>query len=47
MLSEIQEHLAGSSTDSQLVLNLVSTLVDNVMKLELTGKTFPDVARGG
>lgn len=44
MLSEIQEHLAGSSTDSQLVLNLLSTLVDNVMKLELTGKRFPEVA---
>lgn len=35
MLSEIKEHLAGSSTDGQLVLNLTSVLVDCVMKLEL------------
>ncbi|KFZ62664.1 Arrestin domain-containing protein 5, partial [Antrostomus carolinensis] len=40
VLPEIEVHLAGSSIDGQLVLNLRSTLVDPVVKVELVGRGF-------
>lgn len=38
VLPEIEVHLAGSSIDGQLVLDLRSTLVDPVVKVELVGR---------
>ncbi|NXJ96237.1 ARRD5 protein, partial [Corythaixoides concolor] len=40
VLPETEVHLAGSSIDGQLVLNLKSTLVDPVMKVELVGRGY-------
>ncbi|XP_010572413.1 PREDICTED: arrestin domain-containing protein 5 [Haliaeetus leucocephalus] len=40
VLPEIEVHLAGSSIDGQLVLDLRSTLVDPVVKVELVGRGF-------
>ncbi|XP_075584004.1 arrestin domain-containing protein 5 [Pelecanus crispus] len=40
VLPEIEVHLAGSTIDEQLVLNLKSTLVDPVMKVKLIGRGF-------
>ncbi|KFZ52617.1 Arrestin domain-containing protein 5, partial [Podiceps cristatus] len=40
VLPEIEVYLAGSSIDGQLVLNLRSTLVDPVVKVELVGKGY-------
>ncbi|KFQ79997.1 Arrestin domain-containing protein 5, partial [Phaethon lepturus] len=40
VLPEIEVHLAGSSIDGQLILNLRTTLVDPVVKVELVGRGF-------
>ncbi|XP_069658393.1 arrestin domain-containing protein 5 [Haliaeetus albicilla] len=40
VLPEIEVHLAGTSIDGQLVLDLRSTLVDPVVKVELVGRGF-------
>ncbi|XP_009464440.1 PREDICTED: arrestin domain-containing protein 5 [Nipponia nippon] len=40
VLPETEVYLAGSSIDRQLVLNLRSTLVDPVVKVELVGRGF-------
>ncbi|XP_029869121.1 arrestin domain-containing protein 5 [Aquila chrysaetos chrysaetos] len=40
VLPETEVHLAGSSIDGQLVLDLRSTLVDPVVKVELVGRGF-------
>ncbi|NWU68525.1 ARRD5 protein, partial [Pterocles burchelli] len=40
VLPEIEVHLAGSSIDGQLVLNLRTTLVDPVVKVELMGRGY-------
>uniref|UniRef100_A0A8C4UD33 Uncharacterized protein n=1 Tax=Falco tinnunculus TaxID=100819 RepID=A0A8C4UD33_FALTI len=40
VLPENEVHLASSSIDGQLVLNLRSTLVDPVVKVELKGRGF-------
>ncbi|KFV06041.1 Arrestin domain-containing protein 5, partial [Tauraco erythrolophus] len=40
VLPETEVHLAGSSIDGQLVLNLRSTLVDPVVKVELVGRGY-------
>ncbi|NXU56316.1 ARRD5 protein, partial [Turnix velox] len=40
VLPETEVHLAGSSIDGQLVLNLWSTLVDPMVKVELVGRGF-------
>ncbi|KAJ7400298.1 neural EGFL like 2 [Pitangus sulphuratus] len=47
VLPEIEVHLASCSIDAQLVLKLLSTLVDFVMKLKFMEKKFPEVAREG
>ncbi|XP_071589661.1 arrestin domain-containing protein 5 [Heliangelus exortis] len=40
VLPEIEVHFAGSSINGQLVLNVRSTLVDPVVKVELVGRGF-------
>lgn len=40
VLPETEVYLAGSSIDGQLVLNLRSTLVDPVVKVELVGRGY-------
>ncbi|NWX14676.1 ARRD5 protein, partial [Aegotheles bennettii] len=40
VLPEIEVHLPGSNIDGQLVLNLRSTLMDPVVKVELVGRGF-------